>query len=347
MSILKTGAATKAARFAAIAGVVGASLVALSSAPATAASTTAATVSPNTGNAAGGTILILKGKGFQDATGTATLLAVRFSATACSLTDATAGTAGTPLNVTSSSAAYVVTPVTAAGAWYVCGYDGVDNSSNLLAQATYTTGAAPSAATFTQSTGNVVAASTAGGAAVTVNGTDFTSKTAATVDGVTAKTTYVSDIKLSVTLPKHSAATGLKMTLTSQYGSTDSGDTITYFPSLKLSPAYGSGTVNTVITVTGSGFKGYSFGAAIDKQVVAFVPAGVTLAGSDIDADLNPCGNTTYIVVSDTTLTCKAPALTPGPYTVMILTRDHTTAADYYSSNTTVSRSAIYTVSNF
>ncbi len=344
MSILKTAAATKAVRFAAVAGVVAASLIALTTGPAQAA--TSATVTPSTGDAAGGTVLTAKGRGFQDATGADVLKAVQFSTSACT-TDATAGTGATNFLVTSSSSAVVTTPALAANTWYACFFDGTTASQTLLGQATYTTAAAPAPTTLSGAVSNVLSAPTTGKITVAVTGTNFTKNCKATVDGVTARTTYVSATALSIVLPAHAAKTGLKVVVTGEYGSGSSTDTITYFPSLSLKKAYGSGAANEVVTITGTGFSSYTFGSAVTNQDVVFVTAGTAwvAATSVISTTAKECGTT--IVVSDTTLSCAAPALSEGPYTVMIINRDGTTSTKYGSSATPVSRAATYTVSSF
>lgn len=344
MSFLKTATTAKAARLVAVAGVVSASLIGLASGPAEAA--TAATVTPNTGNAAGGTVITAKGRGFMDAAGADVLLAVQFSTSACT-TDGTAGTAATAFNVTSTTSAVIQTPVLAANSWYVCLFDGATGTDTLLGQATYTTAAAPAPTTLSGAASNILGAPTTGRVTVTVTGTNFTSKCKATVDGLTAKTTYVSATALTIVLPAHGATTGLKVLVTGEYGSGYSTDTITYFPSVKLTKTYGDGSANTVVSVTGTGFSSYTFGALVDNYVVAFVKAATTLtSGTTVLATATDlCTN--LIVVKDTLLTCKAPALTQGPYSVMILKRHGTTAANYGSSATTISRTATYTVSSF
>lgn len=344
MSFLKTATTAKAARLVAIAGVVSASLIGLAAGSAEAA--TAATVTPSTGDAAGGTVITAKGKGFQDAAGANVLAAVMFSTSACT-TDGTVGTAATAFNVTGATSAVIQTPVLAANTWYVCLFDGATGTDTLLGQATYVTAAAPAPTTLSGAASNVLAAPTTGKTKVTVTGTNFTSKCKATVDGLTAKTTYVSATSLSIVLPAHSATTGLKVLVTGEYGSGSSTDTITYFPALKMSTAYGDGTANNVVTVTGTGFSSLTFGSAVDTHVVSFVKAATTfVSGTTVLATATDLC-TSVIVVKDTMLTCKAPALSQGPYSVLIIKRHGTTAANYGSSATTFSRTATYTVASF
>ena len=348
MSILKSARATRAARFIAVAGVVGASLIGLSSAPAEAATTPAATLSPATGSTLGGTVVTAKGKGFQDAVGANVLVTVTFQATACGVSALT-GTAATSINVLSATGAVFVTPVLAANTYYACFFDGNGATQVLLGQGTIVIAAPPTATNLNG--GATLGAPTTGASVVTVTGTNFTAKgTSATVDGLTAKTTYVSGTTISIVLPAHVAKVGVAVVVTTPYGSGTSTGLITYFAVLKLpSTSNTNGAAGVAQTIQGVGFASLSFGAPgtiASQQDVLFVPAGTTLtSGTTTIASLKACTN--VIVVNDTTLTCKAPALSNGPYTVMVVQGDATDGSKYLSSTTTISKSATYTVAPF
>jgi hypothetical protein len=308
-----------------------------------AASTPSASLTPATGDAAGGTVVSIKGKGFADSTGSVVAGSVRFSTAACT-TDGTSGTAAASYNVVSATKIVATTPALTAGTWYLCVWDGATATDTILGQGKFVTDTAPTATTIAPATANVAKASVLGGTTVAVTGTDFTKKSTTSIDGVSAKTTYVSDTKLSVVLPAHAAGTGYTIKVTTEYGSDLTTDTVSYVSVISVSPTYGDGTSGNVVTVTGTGFSGYTFGTAATDKVVVFIPAGTTLtAGTTTIASLNPC--TSLQVESDTSLTCKAPTLS-GAYSVVIVAR-HATTTTWASSTTQVSRSATYTAAAF
>lgn len=303
-----------------------------------AVATPSVSLTPNTAGAAGGTVIVMKGKGFQDSSGTTVALGVTFNATACPTT--IAGTAAASFNVVSATKLVATTPALTAGSWYACVYDAASGSATVLGQGTLTTAAAPTASTLTPATSTVATASVLGGTTVALAGTGFTKATKTSVDGVAAKTTYVSATKLTVVLPAHAAGTGFKVRATSEYGSVLSSDTVSFVPVISVSPTVGGTASGQVVTLTGVGLDGYDFAAATTgKQVVVFIPGGVTPTTSTTIASLNPC--TSVNVESSTSLSCQAPALS-GAYSVAIVTR-HTTAANWGSAVTTLSRGATYT----
>jgi hypothetical protein len=307
------------------------------------AATPSASLTPATGAAAGGTVISVKGKGFADTAGTVAVLSVTFSSAVCTTT--VAGTAATSYNVISATKAVVTSPALAAGVWYMCLNDAAAGATAVLGQGKFVTDAAPTASTLAPATANVAKASVLGGTTLSVAGANFTKASKATIDGLTAKTTYISSTKLSVVLPAHAVATLLPVKVTTEYGAASTTDTVSYVAVVSVSPTFGDGTANNVITLTGLGFSGYTFAtSATGDEVVTFIPAGTTLtAGTTTIASLNPC--TSVQVESDTSLSCKAPALS-GAYSVVIVTR-HGTATTWGSSATTVSKSATYTAAAF
>ncbi|HET9656723.1 MAG TPA: IPT/TIG domain-containing protein, partial [Kineosporiaceae bacterium] len=304
MSILKTAAASRVARFVAVAGVVGASLIGVAAAPANAA-TTAATVTPTTGSTAGGTVMTGKGKNFINAAGTVVLVTVTFQTTACTV-DATVGTDVTAINVLDATTAMFTTPALAANtAYYACFYDGTTATQQILGQASGISIQAPPTATNIGG-GATYNASTAGGASTTVTGTNFTNnnKTSATIDGVNAKAVYVNATTITITLPAHAAspvnpATPAKVVVTTQYGTATSTGSINYYPTLKLGSTYGLGAANTPITITGTGFSSYDFvNTTAWKNFIGVGYASQTLNNTVVIATLKTCSS--IIVASDT-----------------------------------------------
>jgi hypothetical protein len=180
-------------------------------------------------------------------------------------------------------------------------------------------------------------------------GTNFDKSTKASIDNIAAKTTLVSSTKLSIVIPAHAIATGLKINLTSTYGNATSTDSVTYVTAIaSVTPAYGNGTILDVITVKGTGFTGRTFGAGVSKSAVSLVQGGfATTVGGPIPAAGTEymCGNVQ--VESNTVLTCSLTAAVPdGAYTVLIVDEDATTAGDIGAA-TAFSRAATYTVSDF
>ena len=310
----------------------------------------AATLSPTTGSASGGTTVAVKGKGFADSTGAVVVAKVAFQATACTVV-ATGGTAATSYNVVSATKLLLTSPALAAGTWYLCIWDGTTVSSNILGQGTFVTAAGPTATTILPTTAGglgISNASVLGGSVVSLAGTNFDKTSKATIDNLPAKTKLVSTTKLSITLPAHTAATGLKISISSMYGTTTSTDTVSYVPVVgSVSPSVGDGVVGNVVTLTGVGFNSYTFGAAAGNQEVVFVPGGTTwtlgAAGTGTTVPATVC--TAVLVESDKSLNCQAPALT-GAYSVAIVTLDATAAVADVGS-TVLTRNAIYVAADF
>ncbi|GLY27074.1 IPT/TIG domain-containing protein [Kineosporia sp. NBRC 101731] len=307
------------------------------------AASTAIKISPAaTGSTAGGNQLTVTGTGFQDSTGADVAAAVRFIlGTTCGV-DATAGTAATAFNVVSKTKVGVTSPAVAAGSWMLCIFDGTTATQTLLGGGKFVVAAPATATTISGAVTNVAKASALGGTTVVVTGTNFSKTTTATIDGVKAAATYVSATKLSVKLPAHAAGTGFSIKVDNGYGSAMTTDTVSFVPVVTVSPTSGNGTAGNVVTITGSGFSGRTF-SEVAGISIAFLPAGTALvSGTTTIASLDTC--TSVMVESDTTLSCKAPALTTGAYSVQFLTA---LASEYDADYSTISKSATYTVAAF
>ncbi|GAA3607046.1 hypothetical protein GCM10022223_23740 [Kineosporia mesophila] len=307
-----------------------------------AASTTIKIGPAATGSTLGGNQLTVTGAGFQDATGASVAAAVRFiSGTSCGV-DATAATAATSFNVISKTKIGVTSPALAAGSYMLCIFDGTTNTQTLLGGGKFVTAAPATATTISGAASNVAKASALGGTTVTVTGTQFSKTTTATVDGVKAAATYVSATKLSVKLPAHAAGTGYKIKVDNGYGAASTTDTVSFVPVVTVAPTSGSGVAGNVVSVTGSGFSGRTFDTTAGVTVV-FLPAGTTLtSGTTTIASLKTC--TSVMVESDTSLSCQAPILTTGAYSVQLL---NAVASKYDSDYSTISKSSTYTVAAF
>jgi len=304
-----------------------------------------ASLTPATGAVAGGTTVTVKGKGFADSTGAVVVQAVKFMSSACTVDETVAGTAATSYNVVSATKMVLTSPALSVGPWYLCIWDATTVSANVLGQGTFTTAPGPTATTLLPTAGsNISNASVLGGTAVAITGTYFDKSSKASIDNVAAKTTLVSSTKLSAVLPAHAPATGLKITITSTYGTANTTDTVSYVPVVgTVAPAFGDGTAGNVVTLTGVGFKGYTFGAAAGNQEVVFVPGGTALVQGTTAVPTTVC--TAVQVETDKVLNCQAPALT-GAYSVAIVTLD-STAALVAAGSTILTRSATYTAADF
>ncbi|MDQ1287654.1 MAG: hypothetical protein QG622_1219 [Actinomycetota bacterium] len=343
MSILTKVATSKVARVTAITALVGGTMIGLTTSSAQAA--TALTLSPATSDAAGGAVIAVKGSGLADATNAPKVLAATFSTTVCNTTTVS-GTAAASFAVESATVAYVTTPVLAANTWYLCLYDVASGAGNLLGQGTLVTAAAP---TVTSIAPVAPAAPVKGGTSITLTGTNYTKATKVLVDGVAAKTTYVSATSLLAVLPAHAAQKDVPVKVVSEYASvTTAADAnyVDYFPSITVTPASGNGGANQWITVKGSGFNALTFGAAATNQVVTLVPGGTTLTAATtvILTATKPCA--TLIRVSDTQLSCLLPTPISGAYSVMIIARDGTTAANYGSTTIPIMKTGTYTAAS-
>ncbi|MFI7585820.1 IPT/TIG domain-containing protein [Spongisporangium articulatum] len=343
------------------AGLVVAGTVALAG-NSSAATVPAMTITPASGSTAGGDTLTIKGKGLTDADGTAVAVSAYYTTAACA--DGTPSSAAgysnftTGLTVVSATKAVLVVPGSlslAAGAGYVCLGDAAVGSANtIVGSAKYTVGDAP---TITKVNGNTegggaqaVSTSTFGGTTLTVEGTNFTKKTVVSVAGTAAVTKFVSDTKVTASIPAGAAGSGKAIKVTTEYGGVTSADqTVTYQSVLKASPSFGKASTAVGVELVGKGFSSMTFGAADSNYVIEFVPGGTTRAAADtISAAL--CTN--IVIENDTTLSCRTPSNLSGAYSIQILKRGTTAGSDLAKVatggvTTVISRSATYTAANF
>ncbi|MEI6334172.1 MAG: IPT/TIG domain-containing protein [Methylococcaceae bacterium] len=134
---------------------------------------------------------------------------------------------------------------------------------------------------------------TAGGATVTLTGTNFTGATAVSIGGIAATNiTYISSTSLTATTPAHVAGTA-----SVSVGTNAANSLFTYYatPTVSaISPAYGVTAGGTVVTLTGTSFTGAT---------------AVSMGG--ISA-------TNVTVLSDTSLTATTPAHFAGAASVSV-----------------------------
>jgi large repetitive protein len=237
-------------------------------------------VSPSSGPASGGTVVTINGSDFTSAS------TVNFGTVAAT-------------NVTDVSATQI-TATAPAGA-------GVVDVSVTTAEQT---SAASSSDQFSYvpSVTSLSPSSGAAGAAVTINGTGFTS--ASTVKfGTTAATsvTFVSATQLTATAPAGSGVSDVTVTTAGETSATSSSDQFTYSLSVtSISPSSGPASGGTVVTINGSDFTAAStvmFGTTAATnvtlvsatQITATAPAGAGL----VDVTVTTAGQTTATSSSD------------------------------------------------
>jgi hypothetical protein len=312
------------------------------------------TLSPKTGSSAGGTIVTLTGKGFQTAAGASTVGNVFFSLTTCAAA-ASPTLAATVTSVISDTKISITTPALALvsskpTAYNLC-VDNVGDSAVSYAS-TFTSYTPP---TIVATTGlSTTAGASFGGGTLTITGDNFTTKATASINGKLLTNTKVvvgastNDDTITGTVPA-GTGTSLPVVVTTEGGpGTTSTQSFTYLDSIKVnSPAYGNGTDNDVISITGSGFAARTFNAAASvtgSTVIALVPGGSALAVAGTVPTTKLCD--TVQVESDTDLSCQiSGAVTDGAYSVVLMSRAATATA--IATITAVSRSATYTVSDF
>ena len=236
------------------------------------------TVSPNSGPSAGGTAVTLTGTDFT------TGATVTFG-----------GVAATNVIVASATSITLTTPAHSAGAVTVV----VTNPDGQI-------GSVPNGFTFvappTVTTVSPDSGPSAGGTAVTLTGTDFTTGATVTFGGVAATNVIVvSATSITLTTPAHSAG-AVTVVVTNPDGQTASlpnGFTFVAPPTVTtVSPTSGPSAGGTAVTLTGTDFT-----------------TGATVTFGGVAA-------TNVIVVSATSITLTTPAHSAGAVTVVVTNPD-------------------------
>ncbi len=328
MSILKTVAASKAARVGVALSLTGAALVGF--AGSSEAAIVKSVVSPATGAGAGTAastrtgVVTLTGGGFVDAGGTSQVAAagaawntgtgsVQFNdATACPAAPATAnGTAvynvvAADLTVVSATRIVVNVPTLALGgtnpnytskAYRVCVYD---TGNALLADASYTVYPKPQVTKVTPAAGPLT-----GGNTVTVVASNLTAKSTATINGLPLTGVKVAKDLKSLTgvvpataaVPVMTSFTVLGSGLYNVVVSTEGGpsannaalDDYEYVNAVTVSPKLASPSATTPVTVTGKGF----LTMLNPVNGVPTAPAAVVIAKGQFDSTTATTAGTT------------------------------------------------------
>jgi hypothetical protein len=343
--------------------------VALFSAPAQAA---AATLSPTTGTDSTKVIVAVTGTGYMNAAKVAQVsptvgqFGVVFSSAACATARPSAATStlfeADKVSVASATRLIVTTPNTltlgtasAPKAWNLCVYKTGGPANTLLSNATYTVYAAP---TLTDGTGGApepiepVAGGVAGGETVTVNGTGFSAKTTAKLEGKAFTNIVVAKDGKSFTATVPAGVAGASDLLVTTEGGTtiaaDGNDKYTYQNAITVEPS--SGWDGTTVTIHGAGFA-----AALDTTVnanaaVLFTASGAAYTVASEKLVILPAAIT---IVSDNEIVFDIPSsiatvAKSGAYN-LIVTKDksHATGGAANPYMTVVSSGSSITIASF
>ena len=241
-------------------------------------------VSPANGSTLGGTSVTITGMNLSGAT------SVTFggaTATNVSVVNATTITCTTPAGSAGSASVLVTTP------------DGTNAANSLY---TYVA-PAPSITNVNPASGT-----TAGGSNVTITGTNFIGATSVTFGGAAAtNVSVVNATTLTCTTAARSAGTA-SVLVTTPAGTNAANSLFTYVAPVptvtNISPATGSTSGGTSVTITGTGLSGAT---------------SVTFGGA---------AATNVSVVNATTITCTTPAGSAGSASVLVTTADGTNGAN-------------------
>ncbi len=268
-------------------------------------------VTPNTGPAAGGTLVTITGTGFTGAT------AVDFGTNPASGITVVNGTTITALSP-AGSGAVDVTVVIPAGT----------SATTAADRFTYTTAqSAPTVTGVSPSSGPA-----AGGTLVTVTGTGFTGATAVDFGTKPATgVTVVNDTTITADSPAGSGSVDVTVVTPAGTSATTSADQFTYRAAVAapavtgISPSSGPAAGGTLVTITGTGFTG----------------------ATAVDFGTSPARGVS--VVNSTTITADSPAGS-GLVDVTVVTPAGTsaaTAADRFTYTQVAAAPAVVSVERF
>jgi large repetitive protein len=261
-------------------------------------------LSPASGSRFGGTLVTITGTGFTD-----TAL-VSFG-----------GTAGTSVIYVSDSQITARSPARLTGGTVDVTVTTSGGTSPVVAGDRFTyTGIAPNITSLTPNSGPV-----AGGTAVTITGTGFTSASTVSFGGTAGTSvTFVSDTSLTVTSPARAAGVvDVRVTTVSGTSAVATRDRFTYVavPTVtSITPTSGPSTGGTTVTITGTRFTNTStvrFGSTAATNVTYVSATSLTaispsnIAGGTVDVRVTTAGGTSAIVAGDRfTYTGVAPTVT-------------------------------------
>ncbi|MBT0768317.1 IPT/TIG domain-containing protein [Kineosporia sp. J2-2] len=250
-------------------------------------------VTPDRGGERGGTAVVVRGTGFDSATG------VSFGPDTASF----AIVSPTEIHTTSPGGTGTVSVrITNDG-----------GTSQSTAQTAFQYLPAPAVTGLSPSVGALT-----GGAQVTIDGTGFTSDASVKFGALSAAVTFVSTTRLTATVPVATSSGSVDVVVTTPNGDSATAGTVNDFtyvttPSVTgLSPASGPSGGGTVVTVSGSDFTGAtavffgtvaaaSFTVSSDGSITATAPAGaagpvdVTVTGPAGTSATSPSSRFSYL----------------------------------------------------
>jgi len=314
-----------------------------------------ATIAPSSGSTASGTIVTATAVSgtFATTSGTAKIKVtdngVQFTnARACTATPGTPD-ASTIINaggitLVNSSKLVLTLPELTAGTWQVCIYNTA--ADGLVAAGKYIAAAPPTVTAITPSAGPVY-----GGSAVTVEGTNFTSRSTATVGGVSLTNVRVArdGASLTAVMPANSAG-AMDVIVTATGGSATLTSGFTYMDGVSVSPTTQKADAKQVVEVTGYGFNSLDFATTAKVYLVAGAYDPTDASGSKTNGETATCGS--VIVVTDSELVCTLDGtgtpLTVGAFTVTVVSDGAVDAQGGVGYRSTIVASpATYTVAPY
>lgn len=258
---------------------------------------TISSILPTSGSANGGTVVTISGSGFTS-----------------SATVKLGGTLATNVSITNSTSIQATTPAHAAGKVDVV-VTNSDSQAATLAQAFTYTASAPTISSILPVSGG-----TSGGTVVTISGTGFSSGATVKFGGTLATSVSIaSATSITATTPAHAGGKVDVVVTNSDTQTATLAQAFTYTVSAptisSVSPASGSTSGGTSITITGTGFQS---GATV---TVGVRPAtGVTVVSGTSITAYTPLGPPTEQLKVDVTVTnpdsLKATATGAFTYTV-------------------------------
>jgi hypothetical protein len=318
------------------------------------AATARASVWPSSGSDVAGTIITataLSGT-FATTGGTAKIKVtgdgVQFtSARACTTVpgtpDATIIDAG-GITLVNSSKVVLTLPTLTAGTWQVCIYNVAGDA--LVAAGRYIAADPPTVTTITPAAGPVY-----GGSAVTVDGTNFTSRTTAAIGGTALTTIRVARDGTSFTAVMPANSSGAKdLTVTAVGGIGTKSSAFTYMDGVSVTPTTQAKAAKQVIEVTGYGFTSLDFSTDAKVYLVSGAYDPTDSTGVKTNPESATCGS--VITVTDSELICtldgSGVALPEGAFTVTVVS-DSAVGAQLVGGyrQTIVASPATYTVAPY
>jgi hypothetical protein len=191
-------------------------------------------------------------------------------------------------------------------AYNVCVYDNTASTPSVIATGKVTLYDKPAVSGVAPSSGP-----SAGGTAITITGTGFTSKTTATIDGLplTVKVTTGLSTELTATVPAHKVGS-TNIVVSTEGGTSNSDKTFTFKDGITVQPQTIVGDADSgksqILDISGAGFSDFDFGSGATKSHVYLVQGNGYVhkdtVGSVTANDKAECDG--VLLISDLELIC-------------------------------------------